>query len=163
MLIQHSGWFSGSQERKNRNFPEAKYDLSPLRRSKVSVKSCIETPSKKQRQRQQQRKHHPEVNSRCFKLHRSYSNSFNLTNVGDYIRSWILKNCIQVYRKKRKSLSTSTSTSQLQLYSFNFNLQLHDSFHPRIGEPNRGGGRDTNLKKEKKKRTILQTVPAVAK
>ena len=52
---------------------------------------------------------------------------------------------------------------QLQLYSFTFNLQLHDSFHPRIGEPNRGGGRDTNLKKEKKKRTILQTVPAVAK
>ena len=40
---------------------------------------------------------------------------------------------------------------QLQLYSFTFNLQLHDSFHPRIGEPNRGGGRDTNLKKEKKK------------
>ena len=52
---------------------------------------------------------------------------------------------------------------QLQLYSFTFNLQLHDSFHPRIGEPNRGGGRDTNLKKEKKKITISQTVPAVAK
>ena len=32
---------------------------------------------------------------------------------------------------------------QLQLHSFTFNLQLHDSFHPRIGEPNRGGGRDT--------------------
>ena len=53
---------------------------------------------------------------------------------------------------------------QLQLYSFNFNLQFHDSFHPHIGEPNRGGGRrHTNLKKEKKKRTILQTVTAVAK
>ena len=52
---------------------------------------------------------------------------------------------------------------QLQLYSFTFNLQLHDSFHPRIGEPNRGGERDTNLKKEKKKRTILQTVPAVVR
>ena len=34
---------------------------------------------------------------------------------------------------------------QLQLYSFTFNLQLHDSFHPRIGEPNRGGGRDTQI------------------
>ena len=32
---------------------------------------------------------------------------------------------------------------QLLLYSFNLNLQFHDSFHPRIGEPNRGGGRDT--------------------
>ena len=34
---------------------------------------------------------------------------------------------------------------QLQLYSFTSNLQLHDSFHPRIGEPNRGGGRDTQI------------------
>ena len=34
---------------------------------------------------------------------------------------------------------------QLQLYSFTFNLQLYDSFHPRIGEPNRGGGRDTQI------------------
>ena len=55
------------------------------------------------------------------------------------------------------------SAFNFQLYSFNLNLQFHDSFHPRIGEPNRGGERDTNLKKEKKKRTILQTVPAVAK
>ena len=52
---------------------------------------------------------------------------------------------------------------QLQLYSFNFNLHIHDSFHPCIGEPNRGGGRDTNLKKGKKKRNILQKIPAVAK
>ena len=29
---------------------------------------------------------------------------------------------------------------QLLLYSFNLNLQFHDRFHPRIGEPNRGGG-----------------------
>ena len=28
-------------------------------------------------------------NSRCYKLHRSYSNSFNLSNVGDFFRSWI--------------------------------------------------------------------------
>ena len=34
---------------------------------------------------------------------------------------------------------------QLQLYPFTFNLQLHDSFHQRIGEPNRGGGRDTQI------------------
>ena len=37
------------------------------------------------------------------------------------------------------------NSTQLQLYSFTFNLQLHDSFHPRIGEPNRGGGRDTQI------------------
>ena len=34
---------------------------------------------------------------------------------------------------------------QLLLYSFNLNLQFHDSFHPRIGEPDRGGGRDTQI------------------
>ena len=28
-------------------------------------------------------------NSRRYKLHRSYSNSFNLSNVGDFFRSWI--------------------------------------------------------------------------
>ena len=34
---------------------------------------------------------------------------------------------------------------QLLLYSFNLNLQFHDIFHPRIGEPDRGGGRDTQI------------------
>ena len=34
---------------------------------------------------------------------------------------------------------------QLQLHSFTFNLQLHDSFDLRIGEPNRGWGRDTQI------------------
>ena len=34
---------------------------------------------------------------------------------------------------------------QLLLYSFNLNLQFHDSLHPRIGEPDRGGGRDTQI------------------
>ena len=53
---------------------------------------------------------------------------------------------------------------QLQLYSFTFNLQFHDSFHPRIGEPNRGGGTETHKFKERKeKRTILQTVLAVVR
>ena len=34
------------------------------------------------------------VNSRCLKIDRCYSNSFNLTNVFDIFRSWILKDCI---------------------------------------------------------------------
>ena len=41
---------------------------------------------------------------------------------------------------------------QLQLYSFTFNLQFHDSFHPRIGEPNRGGGTETHKFKERKEK-----------
>ena len=44
-----------------------------------------------------------------------------------------------------------------QLYSFNLNLPFHDSFHPRIGEPNRGGGRDTNLKKGKEKKNFTNS------
>ena len=44
-----------------------------------------------------------------------------------------------------KKIPYSSEAIQLQLYSFTFNLQLHDSFHPRIGEPNRGGGRDTQI------------------
>ena len=43
-----------------------------------------------------------------------------------------------------------------QLYSFNLNLPFHDSFHPRTGEPNRGGGRDTNLKKGKEKKKFYK-------
>ena len=34
------------------------------------------------------------VNLHCFKLHRSYCNSFNLSNVGDFFRSLIPKDCI---------------------------------------------------------------------
>ena len=41
------------------------------------------------------------------------------------------------------------------LYSFHLNLQFQDSFHPHIGEPNRGGGKDTNLKKGKEKKEIF--------
>ena len=35
--------------------------------------------------------------------------------------------------------------NNFQLHLFNLNLQFHDSFHPPIGEPNRGGGRDTQI------------------
>ena len=35
--------------------------------------------------------------------------------------------------------------NNFQLHLFNLNLQFHDSFHPRIGEPNRGVGRDTQI------------------
>ena len=41
---------------------------------------------------------------------------------------------------------------QLQLYSFNLNLQFHDGFHPHIGEPNRGGGRDTQIKRKEREK-----------
>ena len=34
---------------------------------------------------------------------------------------------------------------QFQIYSFNLHLQFHDNFHSHIGEPNQGGGRDTQI------------------
>jgi len=49
-----------------------------------------------------------------------------------------------------------------QLYSFNLNLPFHDSFHLRIGEPNRGGGRDTNLKKGKEEKKHFHKIRIIA-
>ena len=43
-----------------------------------------------------------EVNSHCVKLHRSYSISFNLSNLGKIFRSWIQKDRNYVRKTKRK-------------------------------------------------------------
>ena len=42
------------------------------------------------------------VNSRCFKLYRPYFISFNSSNVGKCLWSWILKDCIKVPEKENK-------------------------------------------------------------
>ena len=42
------------------------------------------------------------VNSGCFKLYRTYSISFNSSNVAIALWSWILKDCIEVQEKKKK-------------------------------------------------------------
>ena len=42
------------------------------------------------------------VNSRCLKLYRAYSISFNLSYVGNFFGSWILKDCIKVQVKKKE-------------------------------------------------------------
>ena len=43
-----------------------------------------------------------EKESRCLKLYRAYSISFNSSNVGKVFWSWILKDCIKVQEKERK-------------------------------------------------------------
>ena len=48
--------------------------------------------------------------SRCFKLHRTYSTSFNSTNVGKFFWSWILKDCSEVQEKKKKVLVSCSPT-----------------------------------------------------
>ena len=40
--------------------------------------------------------------SRCFKLNRAYSISFNSSSVGNLFRRWILTDCIDVQEKKEK-------------------------------------------------------------
>ena len=35
------------------------------------------------------------ANSRCFEIHRSYSKSFNLSNIGEFLWNWILKDCLE--------------------------------------------------------------------
>ena len=42
------------------------------------------------------------VNSLCFKLYLTYSISFNSANNGEFFWSWILKDYIEVQRKKKK-------------------------------------------------------------
>ena len=43
------------------------------------------------------------VNLRCFKLHRSYCNSFNSSNVGVFFQELnSIKDCIFVHKKKKK-------------------------------------------------------------
>ena len=42
------------------------------------------------------------VNSRCFKLYRAYSISFNSSNVGNVFWSLILKDCIEFHEKKKE-------------------------------------------------------------
>ena len=41
--------------------------------------------------------------SRCLKLYRAYSISFNSSNVGNFFCSWILKNCIKSSGKEKDS------------------------------------------------------------
>ena len=48
------------------------------------------------------RKCHWKMNSRCFKLYRTYSILFNSSNVGKIFWRWILKDCIKVQEKKKK-------------------------------------------------------------
>ena len=43
------------------------------------------------------------MNSRCFKLYRAYSVSFGLSNVGKFLWSRILKDCIKVQEKKKEN------------------------------------------------------------
>ena len=43
-----------------------------------------------------------EVNSRCFQLHCSYSNSFNLSNVGNFFRKSNSKGMYLSSQKKKK-------------------------------------------------------------
>ena len=42
------------------------------------------------------------MNSRCFKLYRSYSISFNSSDVGEFYFNSIVKDCIKVQKKKKE-------------------------------------------------------------
>ena len=44
------------------------------------------------------------VKSRCFKLYRAYSFSFNSSNVDNFLWIWILKDCIEVQKKKKREI-----------------------------------------------------------
>ena len=48
------------------------------------------------------------VKPHCFKLDRTYSMSFNSSNVGNIFWTWVLKDCIEVQEKKRKVVALSS-------------------------------------------------------
>ena len=74
----------------------------------------------------------------CKEKHNSEMHIFEMNVTDSYSNDAML-------RQISEGVQLNSTSTQLQLYSFTFNLQLHDSFHPRIGEPNRGGGRDTQI------------------
>ena len=74
----------------------------------------------------------------CKEKHNSEMQKFEMNVTDSYSNDAML-------RQISEGVQLNSTSTQLQLYSFTFNLQLHDSFHPRIGEPNRGGGRDTQI------------------
>ena len=49
--------------------------------------------------------------SRCIKLYRSYSISFNSSNLGNFFWSWVLKDCIEVQKKKEEESRCLVFTS----------------------------------------------------
>ena len=74
----------------------------------------------------------------CKEKHNSEMHIFEMNVTDSYSNDAML-------RQISEGVQLNSTSTQLQLYSFTFNLQLHDRFHPRIGEPNRGRGRDTQI------------------
>ena len=63
------------------------------------------------------------VNSRCLKLNSAYSTSFNSSNVGKFLWSWILKDCIKVQEKKTKIVVLCSRPRQKRVNG-NFHLAV---------------------------------------
>ena len=61
-----------------------------------------------QRRRRRLRKRHLKVCSRGFKLHRVYSISFNSSNAGEFVWSWILNDWIKVQGKRKRVVVLSS-------------------------------------------------------
>ena len=59
------------------------------------------------------------MNSRCFKPYRAYSVSFDLSNVGKFLWSRILKDCIKVQEKKKENdCFVFPSSTKLEIRDF---------------------------------------------
>ena len=81
----------------------------PIHRAKMCGEMNREL---KQQRRRRLRKCHSKSESRCLKLYRLYSISFNSSNVGNFFRSWILKDCIEVQEKKKESRCLAVTSSK---------------------------------------------------
>ena len=66
--------------------------------------------------------------SRCIKLYRAYSISFNSSNLGNFFWSWILIDCIEVQQKKKKVVYyIHTEKYSPKSYVVNFRTQISSS------------------------------------
>ena len=60
------------------------------------------------------------MNSRCFKIHCSYSTSFNVSNVGKFFWIWILKGCMWVEKRIRKAVDLCSRPLKKKICQFHF-------------------------------------------
>ena len=91
-----------------------------LNRYPRNCASCLINRELKPQWRRRLQKGHFKSEGACFKLYRAYSKSFNSSNLGNFLWSWILKDCIDVQEKNKKvvALCRFTSSTKKELRHF---------------------------------------------
>ena len=98
------GWFSRALAFRSLFYPWGKMGTTLSLDSIIS--RCSVTRELKQRRRQRWKKRHPKSEFALFQTSLLLSQPFNLSNDGYvFFKSWILKGCVWVHERKKKSVS----------------------------------------------------------